>query len=221
MAPTPIGQIGILRQAKFPGPSKPLVIQYQLARRCIAACLQAPQDANRIAAGARVQLEQRRDDTANGPLIRDDAARCLEVIETFQRTVNGLELGGITFLLGLNPSPSLMISGVEVTVWPDAVSSVDARGGETRIGEAFIRCTIGAGGDPAENRRAEANGHLATLAHMHAAQFLAGRGTPHSPTSMVIDVSRETVVRGPVNTTRRVANIQAACGMIAAFWPTV
>ena len=134
---------------------------------------------------------------------------------------NALELGGITFLVSLNPSPSLVIRGVEVTVWPDAISSMDARNGETRIGEVFIRCTIGAGGDPAENRRAEANGHLATLAHMHAAQFLANRGTPHSPTSMVIDVSRELVVRGPVSTTRRVANIEAACAMIAAFWPTV
>ncbi len=221
MAPTPIGQIGILRQAKYPGPSKPLVIQYQLARRCIAACLQAPSDANRIAAAARVQLEQRRDDTANGPLIRDDASRCLDVIETFQRTVNALELGGVTFLAGMNPSPSLLINGAEVTVWPDAISTVDGRGRDTRIGEVFIRCTIGAGGDTAENRRAEANGHLATLAHMHAAEFLSSRGTPHSPSSMVIDVSRETVIRGPVNTTRRVANIEAACGMIAAVWPTV
>jgi hypothetical protein len=38
---------------------------------------------------------------------------------------------------------------------------------------------------------------------------------------MVIDVSREVVIRGPVNSTRRVANIEAACGMIAAIWPTV
>jgi len=38
---------------------------------------------------------------------------------------------------------------------------------------------------------------------------------------MVIDVPRETVFRGPANIARRVANIEAACQMIAAVWPTV
>ena len=114
-----------------------------------------------------------------------------------------------------------MIAGVEITVWPDAVALIPARNGETRIGGVFIRCTIGGAGDAAENRRVEANGHLATIAHMHASQYLGHLGTPYAQTSMVIDVPRETVVRGPVNSTRRVANIEMACGMIAAIWPTV
>jgi hypothetical protein len=221
VAPTPIGQMGILRQAKAPGQHKPLIIQYQYVRRYISACLQSPSTLNRVVAEAIHFLEQRRDDTSNGPLVRDDAERSLEVIQTFQRTRNALDIGMARFDAALNPSPSLMISGVEVTVWPDAIAHVVTRNGTDRIGQVFIRCTIGGAGDIAENRRAEANGHLATIAHMHTAAFLSHLGIPHAPTSMVIDVSRENVIKGPVNATRRVANIQAACGMIAAVWPTV
>jgi len=220
VAPTPMGQLGILRLAKYPSDSRPLVIQYQHARRCIAACLQSPARMNGNAAAAIIALEQRRDDPVSSPLTRDDAVRSIEVIQTFQRTVNAIELNGRRFDAAPHPSPPLTISGVEVTVWPDAIALVDGRD-SSRVGEVFIRCTIGASGDAAENRRSEANGHLATIAHMHAVANLQHLGTPHSPTSMVLDVSRNVVVSGPASTTRRVANIQAACGMIAAIWPTV
>lgn len=213
--------MNILKQAKYPSSGRPLVIQYQHARRCIAACLHTPARTNQIVASALLALEQRRDDPSSSPLVRDDAERSLEIVNTFQRTVNALALGGISYDPPRNPSPPLAINGVEVSVWPDAIVRATARRSEIRVGEAFIRCTIGEGGDAAENRRAEANGHLATIAHMHTAQTLADLGTPHSPTSMVIDVSREIVVRGPPSVTRRVANIETACGMIAAIWPTV
>lgn len=213
--------MGILRQAKNPGQSKPIIIQYQHARRCISACLQAPTNLNRIVAGAVVSLEQRRDDPASSPLIRDDAIRSIEVIQTFQRTINSLEIGAARFEAGPNPSAALVISGVEVTVWSDAVALTAFRGGTTRVGQVFVRCTIGASGEGAENRRAEANGHLATIAHMHSVEYLSHLGVAHSPSSMVIDVPRATVVRGPASIARRVANIEAACSMIAAVWSTV
>jgi hypothetical protein len=220
VAPTPTSQMGILRQAKNPGSSKPIIIQYQHARRGISACLQTPELINHLIAQAATNLEQRRDDTANGPLIRDDAQRSIDVLQTFQRSVNALNLWGAEYLPPPNPSPPLMIVGVEVSVWPDAMSLV-WKGDEARVGEVFIRCTIGAAGDAAENRRAEANGHLATLAHMHTKQNLGDKGTPYAPASMVIDVPRSVVVTGPVNITRRVRNIEDACRMIAAVWPTL
>lgn len=213
--------MGILRQAKNPGHNKPMIIQYQHARRCISACLQTPTNINRIVAGAVVSLEQRRDDPTSSPLIHDDAIRSIEVIQTFQRTINSLDIGAARFDAGPNPSAPLLISGVEVSVWPDAIALTAYRGGTTRVGEVFVRCTIGASGEGAENRRAEANGHLATIAHMHAVEYLGHLGLAYAPSSMVIDVSRQTVVRGPANITRRVANIEAACAMIAAVWPTV
>ncbi len=176
---------------------------------------------NRIVADAVTNLNQVKADPTTKPLVRDDASRSIDVIETFQRTVNSLDFGGAFFDTAPNPSQPLLINGVEVSVWPDAISKVSTKGGETRVGEVFIRCTIGGKGDAAENRRSEANGHLATIAHMHAVQYLTHEGVPHSPTSMVVDVPRETVVRGPANSARRVANIEMACTIIAAVWPTV
>lgn len=215
-----LSQMGILRGAKYPTEARPLVIQYQHARKAIAGCLAAPGNANRIAAQAIVSLEQKQDDPASRPLIRDDARRSIEVIRAFQGTLNELGLGGIRFDLPPARPPTLVINGVEISVFPDLIAHVPSRNGE-RVGSVFIRCTIGGDGDAAENRRADANIHLATIAHMHSVETLDSRGTPHSQASLVIDVPRVRVTRGPTNTTLRVRNIEAACSMIAAIWPTI
>ena len=215
-----LSQMGILRGAKYPTEARPLVIQYQHARRAIAGCLATPGDANRIAAQAIVSLEQKQDDPASRPLVRDDARRSIEVIRSFQATLNALGLGGIRFELPPARPPSLSINGVEISVFPDLIARVSSRSGE-RIGEVFIRCTIGGDGDAAENRRADANAHLATIAHMHTVETLTALGTPHSQASLVVDVPRGRATKGPANTTLRVRNIEAACMMITAIWPTV
>ena len=220
VAPTPIGQMGILRQAKYPGPNRPLIIQYQYAKRAIAESLRDRSSLNRITAEAIVSLERRRDDPASTPLVRDDAQRSIDVIELFQRSANDLDLWQSTYAEALARPATLNINGVEVSVFPDALALSQARG-DDRVGQVFIRCTIGQPGDAAENRRAEANVHLATIAHLHATHYLTHRGTPHAPTSLVLDVPRRQVVRGATNMARRIANIEMACTMIAALWPTV
>lgn len=214
----PLAQRTILRQAKHPGQNKPLIIQYQHARRAIGSSLQAPFEQNRILAGAVVALEQRRDDPVHSPLIRDDAMRSIEVIQTFERTINALDFGNARFDAPLTPAPPLVIAGVEISVWPDATTHIDNRSGE-RIGQLFVRCAMGSPGEAAGVRRAEANAHLATIAHMHAAGHLAHLGAVHAPCSMVLDVPRGNVIRGSSSVARRVANIEAACEMIAALWP--
>jgi hypothetical protein len=112
------------------------------------------------------------------------------------------------------------INGVEISVFPDVVASIQHKG-DGRVGQVFIRCAIAKEGDIHENRRSAANGHLATIAHMHAMQYLTHLGMPHAPTSMVIDVPRQAIVRGSPNYAQRVANIEAACTMIAAIWPGI
>lgn len=220
VAPTPVGQLGILRQAKNPGPNRPIIIQYQYARRAIAECLRDRGGLNRIVAATTLDLEHRRDDGTNGPLVRDDAQRCIDVLDLFQRSANQLDLWQSEYLEPRLPSPSLNINGVEISVAPDAIVR-DQRRAPQRVGQAFIRCTIGGAGDAAENRRAEANTNLATIAHMHAQQYLGDLGQPHPQASLVVDVSREAIFRAPANSARRISNIEAACAMIAAIWPTI
>ena len=219
VAATPIGQMGILRQAKYPGPSRPLIIQYQHAKRAISECLRNRADMNNIVARATVALERRRDDPASTPLVRDDAQRSIDVIQMFQRSANELDLWQSSYAEPPARPAALNINGVEISVFPDALALAQMRG-DDRVGQVFIRCTIGQQGDAAENRRAEANGHLATIAHIHATHYLTHRGTPHAPTSIVLDVPRQQIIRGPANTARRIANIEMACTMIAALWPS-
>ena len=219
-AASPVSQIGILRQAKNPGPNRPLIIQYALARRAIAGCLRDRAGLPRLVAEATIDLEARRDNGANGPLVRDDAQRCIDVIDTFHRSSNQLDVWGVEYLEPRQPSPVLNIAGVEISVAADAIVR-DNRRGQQRVGQAFIRCKIGEGSDAAEGRRREANTILATIAHMHTRDYLGDIGAPHPQVSLVIDVPREAVYRAPANSARRIANIEAACIMIAAIWPTL
>lgn len=212
--------MGILRQAKYPGPNRPLIVQYQHAKRAISECLRNRAAMNRIVAQAVIDLERRRDDPATSPLLRDDAQRSIDVIQLFQRSANELELWQANYAEAPARPMPLNINGVEISVYPDALALAQVRG-DDRVGQVFIRCTIGQQGDAAENRRAEANSHLATIAHMHARDYLAHRGLPHAPTSIVLDVPRQLVVRGPANNARRIANIEMACTMIAALWPNI
>jgi hypothetical protein len=212
--------MGILRQAKYPGPSRPLIIQYQHAKKAISECLRNRAGMNRIVADAVTALERRRDDPTSSPLQRDDAQRSIDVIQLFQRSANALDLWQASYAEAPARPMPLNINGVEVSVYPDALALAQVRG-DDRVGQVFVRCTIGQGGDAAENRRAEANSHLATIAHMHARDYLGHRGLPHAPTSIVLDVPRQQVVRGPANNARRIANIEMACTMIAAIWPSI
>jgi len=154
-------------------------------------------------------------------LVRDDALRSIDVIEQFQRSANALDLADMRFDVAPSDSNSLDIEGVEISSWPDAIAYQTPRRGEIRVGEVFIRCAIGITGDAAQERRAEANRILATIAHIHASHTLSHLGEISPSASMVLDVLRGLVVRGPANATRRVANIEAACRMIAARWPTI
>lgn len=212
--------MGILRNAKFPGEARPIIIQYQAARRAISACLIDRAGANRYAAQAVAALRAKMGDPATRPLVRDDARRCIEVIEAFQASLNAFDLGGISFHPPQKDGPPLTVNGVEISVQADASAFAPARG-DVRVGQLFIRCKIAQEGEAAENRRSEANSHLATIAHMHALANLGDLGTPHCPTSMVLDVPRRRAVRGPSSTVRRLQNIEAACQMIAAVWPEI
>lgn len=220
VAPTPIGQMGILRQAKNPGPNRPMIIQYQHAKRAIAECLRNRGAMNRIAAQAILDLERRRDSVDSSPLVRDDAQRSIDVIEQFQRSANALEIWQSEYEEPpARPAP-LNINGVEISVYPDVLALAQVRG-DNRVGQVFIRCTIGQSGEPAENRRVEANNYLATIAHIHATHYLEHRGNPYAPSSFVLDVPRRRVTRAPANNARRISNIEMACTMIAALWPTI
>jgi hypothetical protein len=213
-------QLTILRQAKYPQSGKPLIIQYQHARRAISACLVAPSQAARIIGAAIADLEQRRDDSSSPPLVKEDAQRSIEVLNLFSRSVNARGIQEFHFDTP-QKGGCLLISGVEVSVSPDAISLSQHRRDGARVGQAFIRCAVGGTSENAENKRSEANIHLATIAHMHAVETLEGRGIPHCPTSIVLDVPRSRLVTGPTGTAMRVRNIEAACSIIAAVWPTL
>lgn len=220
MTSSPSGQITILSNAKYLDSGKPKIVQYQYARSAIASFLISPTREAAILAQALTHLEQRQNDSALSAFARDDAKRSAELIESFQRSLNALDLQGNVFEQPPKNSSPLMINGVGVNVTPDAVV-LGSYKQEERIGAAFLRLAKGADTEAADTARAAMFPILAALAHMHAATNLSDVGIAHAPLSLVIDVPRAEVCRASVNLTRRVANIEASCRIIAALWPTI
>lgn len=218
-ATTTLSQMAILRQAKFPGDAKPLIIQYQIIRKALASALTTPGGDARILGQVQHTLEQRRDDPSSRPLVVDDARRSLAVLEAFNQHRNQFDFGGARFEATDKP-PSLVINGVEISVVPDAICISASKQG-ARVGQLFIRCAAGDKGEAAQGRRVESNAHLCTIAHMSTVANLSDKGTPYGPASMVIDVQRGKLYKGSSNTITRVRNIEASCAMIEAVWPKI
>jgi hypothetical protein len=214
------GQITILTNAKYIETGKPKIIQYSIARAAIANFLVSPTRDLGILAQAISTLQQRQNDSALSAFAQDDAKRSIEVIETFQKSLNSMALDGNVFEAPPKNVTPLMIHEVAVSVQPDALVMGSYKQQEC-IGSAFLRLAKGGDSEAADANRAAMFPLLAALAHVHTATNLTDEGKAHAPLSMVIDVPRGEVCRATTSLSRKVQNIEAACRFIAALWPKI
>jgi hypothetical protein len=220
MTSSPSGQITILKNAKYIDSGKPKILQYQIARAAIGQYLISPTRDMTIRSQALATLQQRQNDSALKAFAQDDAKRSIEAIETFQKSLNSLDLQGNVFEMPDKNATPLMIHDVAVSVQPDAIVMGSYKQ-EDRIGSAFLRLAKGAETEAADANRSAMFPLLAALAHLHTASNLKDVGVAHAPLSLVIDVPRGEVCRATTSLTRKVANIEASCRFIGALWPSI
>lgn len=209
--------MGIIRRAKFPQASP--IIRYRDARTAVCAYLTDPVRSVNPLAVAEATLRHRANDPAVSSLARDDARLSLEVIAAIQGLNN--QLRGFDFQPAPADQPKLRISGVEVSVRADMLVHGSVRAQE-QIGAAVLRMTLdNAETEAAKALRREVGTYVATLARFHTDQHLAGDRQPANRLCMSIDVQHGEVFAAPNANTRRMNDIENACRMIAAIWPSI
>lgn len=218
MVASDTARLGILRRAKHP--QVPPIIRYRDIRAPICRYLA---DGNRRLVpllSAEETLRERAADVNEGPLRRDDAEKSIEVLHAVQGMAN--ELTQYDFHLAPHDQEKLMLSGVEISVRVDLVVHGTARGGANQIGGAVLRMTQ----DDAETENARASRremglYVATLVWRHVQEDIVSNRTPAQRICMSIDIQHGEVFLAPSAVTRRMNDLQSACTMIAAIWPTL
>jgi hypothetical protein len=159
------------------------------------------------------------------PKSKDEALRCKEIIELFQRSENALGLRP----LALSKPPrfdAIDIAGLKLSIQPDFLVS----GGPGRTGAGILR--VAKGPDPAAAKRdktkQERGDHRREMARYMVAmvQLLleaheADYGAVDRSLCFVADLRIPETIGPAPDHTARLAAIRAACDQIAKLWPTV
>lgn len=217
MVASDTGRVGIVKRAKYP--SKPPMIRYADVRPALCAYLSDPMRNVNPLLLAQEMFEQRLADPAVKPLKKEDAELSLQVLKDIQSMSNKLK--GLTFLPSPKEQPKLDVSGVIVSVRADLLVEGVHKGNEQR-GAAVFRMTVDdADSDAAKSKRKEMGQYVATVVRMHADQNIKSNHKLANRLCMSIDVQHKDVFLAPESITNRIKNIQSACQMIAALWPTL
>lgn len=217
MVSSDTARIGILRRAK--NPISPPIIRYRDVRNAITSYLtDATRNLNHIVT-AEQMFQQRIDDPSISPLLRNDALLSIEVLHSLQAMRN--QLGGFDFHSAPRDQSKLNISGVEVSVRADLLVYGTSRN-EHQIGAAILRMTVDdAATETAREKRRNTGLFVATLARMHVDQNIQSERTLVNRLCLSIDIQHGEAFTAPNANTRRMNDLESACSMIAAIWPTI
>ena len=209
--------VGIARRAKYP--QKPPIIRYRDARNTVCQYLSdRGRSVNHLVA-AETMFKQRAVDPAVSVLRQDDARQSIEVLHAIQGMAN--QLGAFDFHPAPRDQASLNIAGVEISVHADLLVYGTTRG-KDQIGAAILRLTQDdADTETARSRRQNMGLYVATLARLQLEANLASNREPANRLCLSIDVQHGEAFVCPNSNTRRRIDIENACRIIAALWPTL
>jgi len=219
----PNGQQNILHDSKYSRP--PIVTANGEAMRALRAYNCDPRRPRDTLLRVKKALTAKAVGIGVKPKTKDEALRCVEIIELFERCENALGLRA----MALSEPPHfdlLVIEGVMVSIQPDFL--VD--GGRGRVGAGMLR--VAKSPDPdacikdetrqrrGEHRRELARYMVALLQLLLDAQ--EGRlGTPHRDLCFVADVRLGERIGPAPDHTVRLRDIRGACQQISKLWPTI
>jgi len=216
MVSSDTARLSIIKRSKYP--QRPPMIRYSKIREPIKAFLSDPNRNGNPLDSAEQMLSQLAADSSQKLLIREDAKLSIEVLHALQGMGN--KLASLDFHAAPKKQDKLLISGVTVSAYADLVVHGKSKG-QDQYGVAILRMTQDdAETDAAKSKRKEMGLYVAAIASLHAEQNISSKRDPANRLSMSIDVQHGEAFAATNSNTRRIANIQSACTMISALWPS-
>ena len=210
-------RMSIAKNAKFPK-SAPMV-RYKDVRSALTSYLTDPSRSVNHIVTAETMFTQRASDPSETSFRQDDARKSIEVLHAAQRMGN--ELGRFEFHKAPSQQTPLTIGGVEIFVRTDLQVYGVSRG-ILQIGGAIFRMSQDdAGTDSAKFKRKEMGMYVATLIRLHLEHNGEDNRTLANHLCMSIDVQHGEIFQATGAVTRRIADIESACKMLALLWPTL
>lgn len=217
MVSSETAKLGIIKRSKYPQTS--VIIRYRDARPAVCAYLSDPLRSVNPLVSAETMLQQKKSDMSLSPLMRDDAEHSIDVLKAVQSMANKLKI--YDFQKPPIKQGKPMLSGLEVSVYADLLVH-GTRKGEDEIGAAVLRMTQDdADTDTARAKRREMGLYVATLARLHVDQNISSNRGIANRLCMSIDVQHGEVFVAPDSNVQRMKNLESACQVIAAVWPTI
>lgn len=208
-------KIGIIKRAKES--TTPQRARYSEIRNALRSALCDPVEERRILAALKTKLEQKADDPAMSPYVRDDARKSLDALECYGTVRN--QLAGYDYQPAPRKQRPLVIHGVTVSVNCDLIIHREYRGTE-EIGGVLFRFTKPDETETsaAASKRKEMGAFAATLVHMHLTANLAGNRSPAYQLCWSADIQSCDVHHAPKSYAQKAKNIENACRFIWAIW---
>jgi hypothetical protein len=217
MVSSDTARLGIIRRAKYP--QVPPLIRYRDVRAPICQYLSDRRRSVNPLVQAETIFQQRANDSSLSALRQDDARQSIEVLHAIQGMAN--QLGPFDFHPAPQSQAPLGLGGTEVSVRADLLVYGSTRGRD-QIGAAILRLTQDdADTDAARSRRQDMGHYVATLARLHLEANIQSNREPANRLCLSIDVQHGEAFPCPGSNTRRRNDLESACRVIAALWPTI
>lgn len=205
----------LLRNMKYERIARTLT--YRTLYLAVASYLASPTRDRRILEKCRKVLEDELTLAIN-PTVIDNLTYELRALETFERSLNAMDIGSVTLERAATATP-LNIEGVKISVRPTVyIRAARPRGVDLR-GALVVDMAKGTlpKTDEAQAKLTKAMVHSAVLLHEHVAAAL-GDGKPSNAHAVIFHAHRQEWVSAPANYRSLLRNIEAVCRNIDRSW---
>ncbi|TAK47795.1 MAG: hypothetical protein EPO23_09710 [Xanthobacteraceae bacterium] len=221
----PGGQQNILHDSKYSRP--PIISANGEAMRALRTYNRDPRRSQDTLLRVKEALTIKAATPGIRPKAKDEALRCIEVIELFERNENALGLRS----MALSEPPNfdaIEINGVMVSIQPDML--VGGGSGRARVGAGILR--VAKAPDPSEGKRAETKARRGQIRREMARYMIAmlqlllddqdgTLGIPDRNLCFVADVRLAERIGPAADHAVRIRDIRGACTQISKLWASV
>ncbi|WP_316214898.1 hypothetical protein [Bradyrhizobium sp. SZCCHNR2035] len=221
----PDGQQNVLHDSKFSRP--PIVTANGEAMRALRAYNVDPRRSLEILIRVKEALSIKAAERAIKPKAREDALRCIEIIDLFEKRENALGMRKVALSSAPNFN-TIEIEGVTVSIRPDFL--VGGGRGRERVGAGLLRvakapdpdaCKRDATKERRGDHRREMARYMVAMMQMLLEAQDGSLGTVDRDLCFVADLRLGERIGPASDHTARLRTIRAACNQIRELWPSI